>query len=203
MAMRWQRSIALAGLLVAAAPAAAGPIVLDGITVDDRMGGLVLHDGHGTGSLADPFVLVEDITDDGPAILTITGLRGDFANRVGTQHLVGFALTKIVRNLTNRVWEVFELEVRERLSRYSPYEDGLSFAQDADVPKLMGSDRFSSAYKTDEPLDAIVFSGAAIHPGETVTIRIVITDYSPTWEFYLLQRRNAPVAEAETGSIAR
>jgi hypothetical protein len=199
--MAWLGAALAAGLLaVASSSTVAGPIILEGITFDDRLGGVVLHEGRGTGSLDDPFVLVEDITDDGPAVLTITGLRGDFANRVGTQHLVGFALTKIVRNRTERVWEVFELEVRERLSRASPYEDGLSFAQDAAVPELMGSDRYTSAYKTDEPLDSVVFSGAAIAPGETVTVRVVITDYSPNWQFYLLQRRNAPVAALGGGA---
>jgi hypothetical protein len=187
------------GMLLCAAPSLAGPITLDGVTFDDRLGGVVLHSGSGSGSLDDPFVLVEDILEDGPAILSITGLGYNFGNRVGTRHTVGFALTKIVRNLTKRDWEVFELEARELLSRTSPYEDGLSFAQDADDKRLVASDRFDSAHKTDEPLDSVVFSGASIRPGETVTVRVVITDYSPTYEFYLLQRRNAPVASLGRG----
>jgi hypothetical protein len=193
--MRW-RGPALGALLLAG-PAVGAPITLEGITFDDGLGGLVLREGWGTGRMDDPFVLVEDITEDGPAILTIIGLRGAFGNRVGTQHLTGFALVKVVRNLTARPWEVFELELRERLSHYSTYADGLSFAQDADVERLFGSDRFTDLYKTDEPLDSVVFSGAVVHPGETVTLRVVITDYSPNWQFYLLQRRNAPVAALE------
>lgn len=200
--MRWRHG-ALGGLLLLAAPARAEPVTLEGLTFDDRLGGFALHGGHGRGSLDDPFVLFEDITDDGPAILTINGLRGAFGNRIGTQHLTGFALTKVVRNLTGRVWESFELELRERLTHYSTYEDGLSFAQDGEIARLMGSDRFTSAYKTDEPLDSVVFSGAAIQPGESVTVRIVVTDYTPNWQFYLLQRRNAPVAALERGLAAR
>jgi hypothetical protein len=190
------------GMLLCGAPSLAGPITLEGVTFDDRLGGVVLHSGSGSGSLDDPFVLVEDILEDGPAILSIAGLGYNFGNRVGTRHTVGFALTKIVRNLTSRDWEVFELEARELLSRTSPYEDGLSFAQDADDARLVASDRFDSAHKTDEPLDSVVFSGASIRPGETVTVRVVITDYSPTYEFYLLQRRNAPVASLGRG-VAR
>ena len=181
-------------LLCAAGPSLAGPVTLEGVTFDDKLGGVVLHSGSGTGSLDDPFVLVEDILEDGPAVLSITGLGYDFGNRVGTRHTVGFALTKVVRNLTSRDWEVFEMEVREILSRTSPYEDGLSFAQDALDDFFAASDRFTQAYKTDEPLDALVFSGGVVRPGETVTVRMVITDYSPTVEFFLLQRRNAPVA---------
>lgn len=183
--------------ICAAGPSLAGPITLEGVTFDDKLGGLVLHSGSGTGSLDDPFVLVEDILEDGPAVLSITGLGYNFGNRIGTRHTVGFALTKVVRNLTSRDWDVFEMEVRELLSRTSPYEDGLSFAQDADDQALTASDRFDHAYKTDEPLDLVVFSGATIRPGETVTVRVVITDYSPTYEFYLLQRRNAPVSANE------
>lgn len=186
--------VVAAALVLAAGSAAAAPVTLDKLTFDDRLGGVILHDGWGTGTLADPFVLVEDITDDGPAVLAVSGFRMDFGNRIGTQHSVGFALTKIVRNLTGRQWDSFELEVRELLSRSSPYEDGLSFAQDASRDIAMGSDRFTDAYKTDEPLDSLVFSGDTIRPGETVTVKMVITDYSPSWEFYLLQRRNAPVA---------
>jgi len=163
----------------------------------------VLHSGSGSGSLDDPFVINEDITDDGPAILTVRGLRSDFGNRVGTQHVVGFALTKIVRNLTQRNWDSFEVELREVLSHTSPYQDGLSFAQDAKTDLMFGSDRFTQAYKTDEPLDSVVYSGATIRPGESVTVRMVITDYSPAFEFYLLQRRNAPVAQLTGLAAAR
>ncbi|HET6467473.1 MAG TPA: hypothetical protein VFG43_03750 [Geminicoccaceae bacterium] len=191
----WAMLAALACLASAPVPpAAAAPVTLDGITFDDELGGLEVKDGWGTGRLDDPFVVVEDIFDDGPAILTIRGLRANFGNRIGTQHLVGFALTKIVRNLTPYDWESFELELRERLTQSSTYRDGLSFAQDAVVPHLFASDRFTSVYKTDEPLDAAVFSGGVVRRGETVTVRVVITDYSPNVEIFLLQRRNAPVA---------
>jgi hypothetical protein len=197
---------ALAALVLVSAgpfvPLAAAPVTLEELTFDDHLGGLEVRDGWGTGSLADPFVVVEDIFDDGPAILTIRGLRTTFGNRVGTQHLAGFALTKIVRNMTERAWDTFELELRERLSHYSTYADGLSFAQDAVVPDLLASDRYTQAYKTDEPLDAVVFSGGVVQPGETVTIRVVITDYTPNVQFYLLQRRNAPVARNEAGGAA-
>jgi hypothetical protein len=192
--MRLHAVAAALALTVGAVVAAAAPVTLEGVTFDDDLGGLVLRSGSGRGTLDDPFVLHEDITDDGPAVLTIRGLRSAFGNRVATQHTVGFALTKVVRNLTTRQWDSFELELREILTRTSPYEDGLSFAQDASRDVVMGSDRFTHAYKTDEPLDELVFSGATIRPGETVAVRFIVTDYSPTYQFYLVQRRNAPVA---------
>jgi hypothetical protein len=188
-------------MLCAGGPAAwAAPVTLGKLTFDDALGGVVLQRGSGTGSLEDPFVLVEEITDDGPAILAIRGLSAEFGNRVGTQHAVGFALTKVVTNRTQRNWDVFEVELREVLRRTSSYQDGLSFAQDAIRQPLLGSDRYTQAYQTDEPLDSVVYSGATVRPGETVTIRMVITDYSPNVEFYLLQRRNAPVAQLESAN---
>ena len=35
-----------------------------------------------------------------------------------------------------------------------------------------------------------------ILPGETVTLSVVITDTTPRWEFYLLQKRDSPLADA-------
>ena len=188
---------AAVSVALAAGAADAAPVTVQGLTFDDRMGGLVIHGASGRGTLDDPIVLIEDITEDGPAIVTINGMSAAFGNLVRTQHTVGFALTKVVRNLTNRAWEVFELELREKLAQSSPYEDGLSFGQDAMEPVLMASDRFLDAYKTDEPLDSLSFSHGRVEPGETVAIRMVVTDYSPTYEFFLLQRRNAPVAQLE------
>jgi len=48
-----------------AASAQAAPVTLAGLTFSDEMGGLVLHGGRGSGTTADPFVLVEEITTMG------------------------------------------------------------------------------------------------------------------------------------------
>ena len=62
------------------------------------MGGVVLHGGRGSGTTADPFVLVEEITDDGPAILVIRGMRGRLSDAPTAQFQLGFVLRKIVTN---------------------------------------------------------------------------------------------------------
>ncbi|MDX6751506.1 hypothetical protein SH611_16995 [Geminicoccaceae bacterium 1502E] len=184
---------ALIALLVGGS-ALAAPVTVAGLTFSDEEGGLVLRGGWGTGTDQDPITLLEDITGDGPAILVIRGMRQIFGNRVGTDHAVGFVLTKIVRNLTGRPWHSFELELREQKSRPSPYEDGLSFGQALGDRRRFGSDRFDQLSQTDEPIDAVVFAGTTIQPGETVQVRVLVTDYSPNWQFYLLQRRDAPLA---------
>ena len=182
-----------------APPAAAAPVTLAGITFSDELGGVVLHAGSGAGTEADPFVLVEEITDDGPAILVVRGLRSRLGQPLDSQRQLGFWLRKVVTNRTGRAWQAFELELREELEQPSSYEDGLSFGQATPHRRPFVSDRFATAELTDEPLDALVFSDGLVAPGQTVTVELLITDYTPTDRFFLLQRREAPVAWLQRG----
>lgn len=194
---------ALLGTVLVLDPGAgveAGRLVAAGLEFSDEEGGVVLREARGTGTPEDPITLVEDITEDGPAILTVRGMRAAFGNRAVPGHGVGFVLVKIVTNRTSRPWHAFEMEVRELKTRTSPFEDGLSFGQAIGGGRVFGSDRFAQVQVTDEPLDSVVFSGAVIEPGETVTVRVMITDFSPSWQFYLLQRRDAPAAALDGAS---
>ncbi len=184
-----------AALALHATAARPEPVTLAGITFSDELGGVVLHRGWGSGSTADPFVLVEDITDDGPAVLVVRGLeeRLDGLRRSAAGRN-GFVLRKIVTNRTSRPWAAFELELRERLEAPSTYEDGLSFGQAVWSERAFAADRYRHVSLTDEPLDAVVFSDGIVFPGETVTVTMAVTDYTPLAEFYLLQRREGPVA---------
>jgi hypothetical protein len=195
MRRRAAATIAAAALLAPHGPASAAPITLAGITFSDELGGVVLHDGWGTGTVADPFVLVEEITDEGPAVLIVRGLKDRVGDPLRVSGQSGFALRKIVTNGTGRAWAAFELELRERLEQYSTYEDGLSFGQAAWAKRNFAADRFAQVDTTDEPLDAVVFSDGMVVPGETVSVSVTITDYTPLNEFFLLQRRESPMAE--------
>jgi hypothetical protein len=158
-----------------------------------------LEQGWGSGSLADPFVLVEEITSDGPAILVVRGMTHGFGNRIGSHHDVGFALTKMVRNGTGQPWSLFNLELREFFDRESPFGDGLSFGQATVAGRPFRSDRFGETLETTEPFDGVQFLNGLVGPGETVTVSVVITDTTPRWEFYLLQKRDSPLADAGRG----
>ena len=194
-AFAWAARVA-AILLVCLAPARAAPVTLNGITFSDEMGGLTLRAGAGTGTPDDPFVLQEDITDDGPAVLVIRGLgKGMTGERLDRVQQVGFSLRKVVSNRTHRRWQTFELELRETLERPSSYEDGLSFGQATPDRRPITADRFGRVVERDEPLDAIEFSDGTVDPGQTVTVDLIITDYTPRYEFYLLQRRDSPTSE--------
>ena len=185
------------GLMIGTAvSAAADPITLGGVTFDDRMGGVTLVDGWGRGTLDDPFVLVEEITELGPAILTILDLSAEFGNRIGSHHTAGFALTKIVRNRTQRVWREFTFELQEFVGYTSPYEDGLSFGQATSSGRPFASDGYVKIRESNEPADRVTFSGGVVRPGETVAFTVVVTDMSPKPVFYLVQNRGSFVARA-------
>jgi hypothetical protein len=189
----------LAVLLTMAGRLEAAPVTLAGITFSDELGGVVLHGGWGRGTLADPFVLVEDITDDGPAVLVVRGLRTRLDSPAGVAGQLGFMVEKIVTNRTSRPWHAFELELRERLDQASTYEDGLSFNQAAHAARAFTADRFTTVETTDEPLDAVVFADGLVPPGGTVEVSAMVTDYTPLDTFYLLQRRESPIAARATG----
>lgn len=174
----------------------AEPITLDGLTFSDELGGVRLEQGWGSGSLEDPIVLVEEITGDGPAILIIRGMTHRFGNRIRSHHEVGFALTKLVRNGTGEPWSLFNLELREFLDRASPFGDGLSFGQASDAGRPFRSDRFAETIETREPFDGVQFVDGLVEPGETVALSVVITDTTPRFDFYLLQKRDSPLAGA-------
>ena len=184
---------------LAGGPAGAGSITLGGITFSDEHNGITLLDGWGSGTTDDPFVLVEEITDDGPAILTVRGLTWAFGNRIESHHATGFSLTKVVHNRTSSDWDLFDLELRELIGDTSPYEDGLSFGQGSYAGRPFRSDGYGEAREIEEPFDGISFSGGSIPPGGTVAFTVVVTDTTPRPVFYLLQKRDRPLAGAAPG----
>jgi hypothetical protein len=56
------------------------------------------------------------------------------------------------------------------------------------------ADRFTDYVETYEPYDAVAFFGGSVEPGETVVVSVVITDTTPRYQFYLLQKRDSPLA---------
>jgi hypothetical protein len=187
------------GCLLLALPcgvARAGSMSAGGLTFSDELGGFTLLDVSGTGTIADPFVVVEEITGPQEAVLVIRGLSAAFGNRVGTLHLAGFALRKIVVNRTDSDWNLFEMELRERLDQHSTYGDGLSFGQASSVGRPFTSSVFAANNEIDEPYDSVAFRDGVVHQGDTVTFSLIITDTSPVSPFLLLQQPTRVVAQA-------
>jgi hypothetical protein len=194
--IRWLGALVVCSGVGLASGGGAEPITVDSLTFSDELGGVRLEQGWGSGSLDDPIVLVEEITGDGPAILIVRGMTHRFGNRIRSHHEVGFALTKLVRNGTGQPWSLFNLELREFLDSASPFGDGLSFGQASDTGRPFRSDRFVEGVETTEPFDGVQFVDGVVEPGETVALSFIVTDTTPRWQFYLLQKRDSPLAGA-------
>ena len=195
---------ALAALLLGAASAApamgaasaaqADPITVEGLTFSDELGNFRLVSVTGKGTLDDPFVVKEEITGPNDPILVIKNFSHDFGNRVGTQHTAAFAMEKCVTNKTTKTWQGFQVELREIQNRPSTYEDGLSFGQASQLADDYVQSSMPNAQRLDEPEDSLGFGGADIPPGGTATFRFIISDMSPVYRFYLVQRPQQPLS---------
>lgn len=182
--------------------AAAASLTASGITFSDELGGFTVVSASGSGSLADPFVVVEEITGPQEPVLLIRGLTPLFGNRIGSHHLTGFALRKIVVNKTEDDWNLFEMELRETLAHESPYGDGLSFGQGSPTGHPFTSTKFPSVVETDEPSDSVSFRDGVVRPGESVTFDLIVTDTSPVSPFLLLQQPTRIVAGLPRPTLA-
>ena len=182
--------LALSLLVLTPAPAASEVWTAAGLTFSDELGGFRLISVSGSGTVSDPIVIVEEITDTAPAVLVVRGLqtRQGEASRLVVSSFTYLALVKVVKNLSRRVWIGFELELQEELRRPSPYDDGLSFDQmNAFRENPVRSDRFAYSRRISEPYDRVRFDEGTVEPGETARFHFNITDPTPAPEFYLLQ----------------
>lgn len=189
-----------AGLMAIAGSAAAASFSVGGLSFSDELGGFTLLDVTGAGTLDDPFVVVEEVTDQSAAILVIRGLSTAYGNRIGSHHVAGFALTKIVINRTATAWSRYELELREVVEAHSPYGDGLSFGQGGQAGRPFIATGFSGNQEIDEPYDSVVFGGGLIQPGEAATLTVVITDTTPTSPIYVVQQPMQEMAAVSTAA---
>ena len=200
-ARRLISTVFIAAALTGAADAR--PVTLEGVTFSDERGGFTILEASGTGSFADPFVVVEVITGPTAAVLVVRGVSPAFGNRVGTAHHTGFALRKVVTNHTPFLWMIVEFELQQVLGAYSDTLDGLSFAQGAIAGRPFGSDRFARISEVKEPFDMVTFQDGVLRPGETAVFNVTITDTTPVPTFYLIQRPNRPVAHAGASRRSR
>ena len=185
------------GLAVSAKPVEAEAFIVGGLEFSDELGGFRLISVSGSGSLSDPIVVVEEITEVGPVVLVIRGEQMIFLEDAPPRKaaFINLAVIKVVINATDRVWTGFDLELQSELGTPSPYEDGLSFDQlgsFSDEPFV--SDSFSLAHRSPEPYDRVQFYDGSVDPGDAVRFNLFITDPTPALEFYLLQEPHLIIA---------
>ncbi|HVJ43904.1 MAG TPA: hypothetical protein VM639_20550 [Dongiaceae bacterium] len=191
--------IALLGLLLMrAAPAEAVDLEDQGLHFSDERGGFHLLSVTGTGSIGDPITVTEEMTGPSAPILIIRGLSAGFGNRVNSFHTAAFAMTKIIINRTDKVWQSYRIELREVETRPSDYSDGLSFGQNSAVAKdFTASPNFPDVERIFEPEDSITYTGGEVPPGGSAILQFVISDMSPIHEFYLFQQPTAPISQRD------
>jgi len=196
--MVYRSRLFLAALLVSlGTDAFATEITVEGISFSDEEGGFSLKSATGSGTIEDPFVVVEEIYDRRQAVLVIRGMRG-FGNRVGGLQASAMAIRKIVINGTPDIWQNFQLELREVQTRHSPYEDGLSFGQNTELAAVYTASSFPDLQRFDEPQDTLGFSGKTVAPGESANFQFIVSDTSPIGKVYLYQEPLQPVSRIET-----
>jgi len=176
------------------ASAHAATFSLNGVTFSDKLGGFVLERVSGQGSMDDPFVIVERMTNAAGGILEFQ-VDPAYGNKINSQHSIGFALIKVIENGTGFTWNAFELELQSKLGTPSDYADGLSFGQASTAGRPFTAKGFSQVTVLDEPYDRIDFEEGKIRAGGEVTLRFVITESLPLTVAYLAQRPINPLAE--------
>ncbi len=187
-------ALLLGGLHGPGAPAKAASFTANGVEFSDEYGGFRLLSVTGKGTTKEPFIVVEEITGDEPAILVIRGMSGETGLMEGHSAFSAFVMSKIVINKSRRGWLGFDHELRELINTPSSYMDGLSFDQPGIAPRPFQSDRFRVAHEIREPYDSLRYRNGKVDPGQKVRFDVTVTDPTPTAEFFLIQQPFWPVA---------
>ena len=195
---RWAGCLALVAAVVTMSTTSLGDAeTARGLAFSDELGGFRILSVTGSGARDDPYVVVEEITDNGPVALVIRRSRAGLGSIHRPPASRSFTLTKVVINRSGRKWLEFDLELREVLNQRSDYMDGLSFDQPMQSPRPFLSDRFDVVREVREPYDGLKFWHGAVAVGEAVRFSIQITDPTPTAVFYLIQQSNWLVASTK------
>ena len=178
----------LAGLGLSAARSTAGTWTVAGLSFSDHLGGVRLLAVSGRGTRADPIVLVEEITDAGPAILVVENLRNGGELISPARGFLSLSVVVVVTNRGPWRWSGFDLELRTTPDDPSVYSDGLSFDQPQTFQRLARADRFEQTVQEDEPFDRIRFDSGSVDPTYRLRLDFDILDANGRPIFYLVQR---------------
>ena len=181
-------------IVMGSAPSQAqGPFLAGAYSFSDELGGFTIASVSGSGTRNDPVVLTEELYSATPVTLTIRTTRpilafddsGEFAN--GTLYM-----RIVVQNASGQGWVEFEFELQEVLNKPSTFGDGLSFDQRAENRAAISSDSLNEFSRDFEPYDKLLFRKGHVDPGDTAGFSFLITDFTPRWEFFLVQDPRIP-----------
>jgi hypothetical protein len=159
----------------------------------DELGGFTIDAVSGTGQHDDPVVIRETFTSASPATLVIRAKRPIRAFDSGVFYANGILYLRILaRNGGGQGWVEFEFELQEILHQPSTFADGLSFDQRSARKENISSDSFAEFSRDFEPYDKLLFRKGQVDPDKTAGFSLLITDFTPKSQFYLVQDPRIP-----------
>lgn len=164
-------------------------------TFSDEFGGFKIVSVTGSGTKADPIVITEELLSATPATLVIRANRPIRPFDSSSDSVTGFTHFRfVIQNASAQAWIEFEFELQEVLGKASVFGDGLSFDQRRMDGLDVRSDAFETFSRDFEPYDRLLFQNGKVDPREQAGFSFMITDFTPRWEFYLVQDPRIPAS---------
>jgi hypothetical protein len=159
----------------------------------DELGGFRIVSASGKGTKDDPIVIREEINSASPVTMVIRAVRPIRPFDYSGQYANGFLSMRIeVLNNSALPWIEFEFELQEQFGKASVFGDGLSFDQRRSESGNIWSESFQKYSRAFEPYDRLLFREGTIDHLRSASFNFMITDYTPRWEFYLVQDPRIP-----------
>jgi len=185
----------LGSTAAAAAEGTSSRIVAGPYSFSDELGGFLLRSATGDGTRDNPVVIHQELLSASPVTLvirTVAPIRPfDTSGRFANGDLY---LRLVTTNNSGIGWLEFEFELQERIGEPSTFGDGLSFDQREEQRDPISSDAFGAFSRDFEPYDKLLFRDGRVDAGKVVTFTMKMTDYTPRWEFYLVQDPRIPAS---------
>ncbi|MEW9837547.1 hypothetical protein [Mesorhizobium marinum] len=159
----------------------------------DELGGFRITGASGKGTKDDPIVIQEEILSASPVTMVIRTIKPIRTFDYSGLYASGFLHMRLeVLNNSKLPWIEFEFELQEQLGRASIFGDGLSFDQRRTDGTNIWSESFSEHSRAFEPYDRLLFRNGKIDHLDTGSFNFFVTDFTPRWEFYLVQDPRIP-----------
>ncbi|HEY6631894.1 MAG TPA: hypothetical protein VIZ90_10610 [Rhizobiaceae bacterium] len=159
----------------------------------DELGGFRIVSASGNGTKDDPIVIQEEMNSASPVTMVIRTVRPIRPFDFSGLYANGFLHVRIeVLNNSVLPWVEFEFELQEHLGKASVFGDGLSFDQRRSESGNIWSESFRTYSRAFEPYDRLLFRQGTIDHLRTASFNFMITDFTPRWEFFLVQDPRIP-----------
>lgn len=165
-------------------------------TFSDELGGFRITAVTGTGTKVDPIVITEELLSATPVTLVIRANRPIRPyDSASDDYVTGFTHFRfVIQNASAQAWIEFEFELQEIPGKASVFGDGLSFDQRRVEGLDVTSDSFATFNRDFEPYDRLLFQNGKVDPKKVAGFSFMITDFTPRWEFYLVQDPRIPAS---------